>query len=150
MIRRPPESIMTATLFPNTTPFRSQCTNNLNRCRESREAPLGVAFASGDGALAGRALRQAGIQPGEERDLKRILEDPDGEVWPRFKLLHMPTEATPGTSDLICHHLPTELLWRPDCFVDTNAASRLTPLTSVRKDTSDPEIPYHHLFGSDR
>src|SRR3546814_5983455 len=63
----------------------TQFTNNLNRFLESREGLLGVAFASDDVALAGRALRQAGIQPGEERDLKRILEDPDGEVWPRFK-----------------------------------------------------------------
>src|SRR3546814_10918369 len=83
----------------------TQFTNNLNRFLESREGLLGVAFASDDVALAGRALRQDGIQPGEERDLKRILEDPDGEVWTRFKLLHMPPESTPGTQAFICQHL---------------------------------------------
>src|SRR3546814_6217505 len=77
----------------------TQFTNNLNRFLESREGLLGVAFASDDVALAGRALRQAGIQPGEERDLKRILEDPDGEVWPHFKLLHMP-RSEEHTSEL--------------------------------------------------
>src|SRR3546814_13287653 len=57
--------------------------------------------------------RRAGVVPGELRDLKRILEDPEGEVWPRFKLLHMPPEATPGTSAFICQHLTPELVWRP-------------------------------------
>ena len=76
----------------------AQFTHNLDRFLETREGLLGLAFASDDVALAERALQRAGITPGETRDLKRILEDPAGEVWPRFKLLHMPPEATPGTS----------------------------------------------------
>ncbi|HEY9536971.1 MAG TPA: VOC family protein [Kiloniellaceae bacterium] len=128
----------------------TQFTNNLNRFLESREGLLGVAFASDDVALAGRALRQAGIQPGEERDLKRILEDPDGEVWPRFKLLHMPPEATPGTSAFICQHLTPELVWRPEWCVHPNGASGLIAMTSVVKDPSALAIPYAELFGFDR
>src|SRR3546814_4839315 len=48
----------------------TQFTNNLNRFLESREGLLGIAFASDDVALAGRALRQAGMQTGEERARK--------------------------------------------------------------------------------
>src|SRR3546814_6879817 len=78
--------------------------------------------------------RRAGVVPGELRDLKRILEDPDGEVWPRFKLLHMPPEATPGTSAFICQHLTPELVWRPEWCVHPNGASGLIAMTSVVKE----------------
>src|SRR3546814_16445043 len=74
----------------------TQFTNNLNRFLESREGLLGIAFASDDVAAADRALRRAGVVPGELRDLKRILEAPEGEVWPRFTLLHMPPAAPPA------------------------------------------------------
>src|SRR3546814_17141381 len=60
----------------------TQFTNNLNRFLESRAGLLGVAFARDDVALAGRALRPAGIQPGAERDRTRPMEDPDGEACP--------------------------------------------------------------------
>lgn len=128
----------------------TQFTNNLNRFLESREGLLGIAFASDDVALAGRALRRAGVAPGEERDLKRILEDPDGEVWPRFKLLHMPPEATPGTSAFICQHLTPELVWRREWCRHDNGALGLIAMTSVVKDPSALAIPYAELFGFDR
>src|SRR3546814_20776349 len=86
----------------------------------------------------------------ELRDLKRILEDPEGEVWPRFKLLHMPPEATPGTSAFICQHLTPELVWRPEWCVHPNGASGLIAMTSVVKDPSALAIPYAELFGFDR
>src|SRR3546814_8501591 len=76
-------------------------TNNLNRFLESREGLLGIAFASDDVAAADRALRRAGVVPGELRDLKRILEDPEGEVWPRFKLLHRSEEHTSELQSLM-------------------------------------------------
>jgi catechol 2,3-dioxygenase-like lactoylglutathione lyase family enzyme len=127
-----------------------QFTNNLNRFLETREGLLGLAFASDDVALAERALRRAGVTPGEMRDLKRILEDPDGEVWPRFKLLHMPPEATPGTSAFICQHLTPELVWRPQWCRHPNGATGLVAMTSVVKDPSALAIPYAELFGFDR
>jgi catechol 2,3-dioxygenase-like lactoylglutathione lyase family enzyme len=127
-----------------------QFTNNLNRFLETREGLLGLAFASDDVVLAERALRRAGIIPGEMRDLKRILEDPDGEVWPRFKLLHMPPEATPGTSAFICQHLTPELVWKPEWCEHPNGATGLIAMTSVVKDPSALAIPYAELFGFDR
>jgi catechol 2,3-dioxygenase-like lactoylglutathione lyase family enzyme len=128
----------------------SQFTNNLNRFLETREGLLGLAFASDDVTLAERALRRAGIEPGEMRDLKRILEDPEGEVWPRFKLLHLPPEATPGTSAFICQHLTPELVWRPEWCRHANSARGLVAMTSVVKDPSALAIPYAELFGFDR
>ncbi|WP_420345122.1 VOC family protein [Pelagibius sp.] len=128
----------------------SQFTNNLNRFLESREGLLGLAFASDDVSLAARALSRAGIQPGDMRDLKRILEDPDGEVWPRFKLLHLPPEATPGTSAFVCQHLTPELVWQNGWTEHANGATGLIAMTSVVKDPSALAIPYAELFGFDR
>jgi catechol 2,3-dioxygenase-like lactoylglutathione lyase family enzyme len=127
-----------------------QFTNNLNRFLETREGLLGLAFASDDVTEAERALRRAGITPGEMRDLKRILEDPDGDVWPRFKLLHMPPEATPGTSAFICEHKTPELVWRPEWCEHPNGAVGLIAMTSVVRDPSALAIPYAELFGFDR
>ncbi|GAB4236794.1 MAG: VOC family protein [Kiloniellaceae bacterium] len=128
----------------------AQFTNNLNRFLETREGLLGLAFASDDVSLAARALQRAGIAPGEMRDLKRILEAPEGEVWPRFKLLHLPPEATPGTSAFICQHMTPDLVWRPECCVHANSATGLIAMTSVVKDPSALAIPYAELFGFDR
>ncbi|NIA71655.1 VOC family protein [Pelagibius litoralis] len=128
----------------------SQFTNNLNRFLESREGLLGLAFASDDVGLAARALHRAGIQPGDMRDLKRILEDPEGEVWPRFKLLHLPPEATPGTSAFVCQHLTPELVWQKAWTEHANGATGLIAMTSVVKDPSALAIPYAELFGFDR
>lgn len=128
----------------------TQFTNNLNRFLESREGLLGLAFASDDVVMAERALTRAGITPGEMRDLKRILEAPEGEVWPRFKLLHLPPEATPGTSAFICQHLTPELVWRREWCRHANSATGLIAMTSVVKDPSALAIPYAELFGFDR
>ncbi|WP_422365192.1 VOC family protein [Pelagibius sp.] len=128
----------------------NQFTNNLNRFLESREGLLGLAFASDDVSLAARALHHAGIQPGDMRDLKRILEDPEGEVWPRFKLLHLPPEATPGTSAFVCQHLTPELVWQRNWTEHANGATGLIAMTSVVKDPSALAIPYAELFGFDR
>src|SRR3546814_21183138 len=108
-------------------------TNNLNRFLESREGLLGIAFASDDVAAADRALRRARVVPGELRDLKRILEDPEGEVWPSFKLLHMPPEATPGTSAFLCQHLTPELVWRPQWCQQANGATGQTGRATCRE-----------------
>ena len=128
----------------------AQFTNNLNRFLETREGLLGLAFASDDVGLAARALHRAGIQPGDMRDLKRILEDPDGEVWPRFKLLHLPPEATPGTSAFVCQHLTPELVWQHGWTEHPNGATGLIAMTSVVRDPSALAIPYAELFGFDR
>ena len=128
----------------------AQFTNNLNRFLETREGLLGLAFASDDVSMAARALHRAGIVPGDMRDLKRVLEDPEGEVWPRFKLLHLPPEATPGTSAFVCQHLTPELVWQPGWIEHANGALGLIAMTSVVKDPSALAIPYAELFGFDR
>ena len=128
----------------------AQFTNNLNRFLETREGLLGLAFASDDVSMAARALHRAGIVPGDMRDLKRVLEDPEGEVWPRFKLLHLPPEATPGTSAFVCQHLTPELVWQPGWTEHANGALGLIAMTSVVKDPSALAIPYAELFGFDR
>lgn len=128
----------------------AQFTNNLNRFLETREGLLGLAFASDDVSMAARALHRAGIVPGDMRDLKRVLEDPEGEVWPRFKLLHLPPEATPGTSAFVCQHLTPELVWQPGWTEHANGAQGLIAMTSVVKDPSALAIPYAELFGFDR
>jgi catechol 2,3-dioxygenase-like lactoylglutathione lyase family enzyme len=62
----------------------AQFTNELDKFLAEREGLLGLAFATPDaGTLAG-ALRSAGLDPDEPRELNRALELPEGNVLPAF------------------------------------------------------------------
>ena len=128
----------------------SQFTNNLDKFLETREGLMGLAFATGDAAVAAERLRQAGIAAEGPKDLARLLDLPKGEAKPAFRLVYLPAEATPGLSAFICNHLTPELVRRPDWLAHANGAQAITSLTAVVEDPSALALPYGKLFGYDR
>src|SRR5215213_6771538 len=88
-----------------------------------REGPMRVAFApAGSVEEVAAAMSALGLHPSEPRALGRQLELPEGAVEPRFSLLSLPADETPGLDCFVCGHLTPELVRRPDWLTHSNGA----------------------------
>ncbi|HWK44132.1 MAG TPA: VOC family protein [Stellaceae bacterium] len=125
----------------------SQFSNNLDQFLAKREGGLGLAYATKDASASAASLADAGLTPGEARDLARQLELPEGTVLPRFKLLFPPASELPGLSSFICQHLTPELLSRPEWLAHANRIVGLQGVTVLVEDAADLVEPYERLFG---
>jgi catechol 2,3-dioxygenase-like lactoylglutathione lyase family enzyme len=126
-----------------------QFTNGLDRFLDRREGLLGLAFASDDGAETHRRLAAAGLHPDGPKDLKRILELPDGEALPVFQLVFLPPAETPGLQAFICHHLTPALVRRPSWLAHANGAERLADVTVVVDRPGEAVLGYAPMVGPD-
>ena len=113
-----------------------------------REGAMSLAFApDGSGEAARDALAGRGLHPGEPRALGRQLELPDGTVVPRFSLLDLAAEETPGLDCFVCGHLTPELIRRAEWLAHPNGAVGLRGIHVLVEDTA-PLLPaYDRLLG---
>ena len=113
-----------------------------------REGPMAVAFAPAEAPeRVAEALAALGLHPGEPRALGRQLELPEGTVVPRFSLLSLPPEETPGLDCFVCGHLTPGLVRRPEWLSHPNGAVGLRSIYLIVEDTA-PLLPaYDRLFG---
>jgi hypothetical protein len=125
----------------------AQFTNNLDRFLSMREGLLGFAFGTQDAFTAATLLRENGIAADGPKDLSRLLELPEGEVMPRFSLVMLPPDATPGLSTFVCQHLTPKLIRRPEWLHHANGATGLTALTAVVEEPPALADAYERLFG---
>lgn len=126
----------------------SQFVNQLDEFLETRgEGLLGAALVGDDLERAADQLRTAGVEVGAPQDLKRTLELEEGDVLPRFQLLHLPPEATPALRAFICKHLTPELVWQRPWLDHPNGARRIAALTVVVDDPGAVGVPYADIFG---
>jgi len=114
-----------------------------------REGVMAAAFAPAAGleelraALLGRQLH-----PSEPRSLGRRLELPEeGSVMPRFSLMSLPGQETPGLDSFICAHLTPELMRRPEWLKHPNGAFGLRGIHVLVEGTAELLEPYDRLFG---
>lgn len=114
-----------------------------------REGARAVAFAPAGSADDARSeLLARGLHPSELRALGRQMELPEGALIPRFNLVGLAAEDTPGLpNSFICGHLTPELMRRPEWLVHPNGANRLRGVY-VLVEHSAPLLPaYDRLFG---
>ena len=128
----------------------TQFSNDLDKFLAKREGLLGLAFATGDAEAAAKRLKAAGIAAEAPRELTRLLEMPDGDQSPEFRLVHLPAAATPGIPTFVCQHLTPALVWQGGWAQHPNGATGLASLTTVVEDPAAVAIPYGELFGFDR
>ena len=113
-----------------------------------REGPMRVAFApSGSVEEVAGAMTALGLHPGEPRALGRQLELPEGTVMPRFSLMSLPADETPGLDCFVCGHLTPELVRRPEWLAHPNGALGMQSLHLVVEDTAALLPAYDRLFG---
>jgi catechol 2,3-dioxygenase-like lactoylglutathione lyase family enzyme len=113
------------------------------------EGPRAVAFApAGSAEDARSALLERGLHPSELRALGRRMELPEHLLTPRFSLVGLAAEDTPGLpNSFVCAHLTPELMRRPEWLVHPNGANRLQDVHVVVEHTT-PLLPaYDRLFG---
>lgn len=126
----------------------SQFLNGLDETLATRgEGLSAAAFVGNDLARSARLLGEAKVRVGEPQDLKRTIEAPDGELLPRFQLLHLPREATPGLPAFICKHHTPELVWQRGWSDQPNGARRIAGLTVIVDDPGAVAVPYADIFG---
>ena len=113
-----------------------------------REGLMGVAFAPvGSAEEARAALSRRGLHPGEPRPLARQIELPDGTALPRFSLISLPCEETPGLDCFVCDHLTPELMRRPEWLDHPNGAIGLKAVHVLVESTAPLLAAYDRLFG---
>jgi len=124
----------------------SQFTNNLDVfLKENGEGLLGMAFAGPDADKTYQVLKDLGAQP--PKDLSRLLELPEGTVEPRFKLVHVPAEATPGLRGFFCQHLTPEMMRRPEWLIHANGSTGLASATIGVSEIDSAATSYARIFG---
>jgi hypothetical protein len=118
---------------------------------EKREGLMAVGFApAGPPEAARAALSAAGLHPLEPWALSRALELPEGTATPRFSLMTLPPDETPGLDGFICAQLTPELMRRPEWLQHPNGADRIIGIHVLVAETA-PLLPaYDRLFGLHR
>ena len=110
----------------------AQFLNRLDTLLETRgEGLLGLAFAAASSSDVHAAFPDITQPP---KDLGRLLELPEGDVTPRFSLVHFNPEATPGLATFSCTHLTPEMLRRPEWLDHPNGAIGLDGVTVAAAD----------------
>ena len=113
-----------------------------------REGLMAAAFApAGAPEDVRAALLARGLRPSEPRPLGRELKLPEGTVVPRFSLLSLPADETPGLDCFICAHLTPELMRRPEWLQHPNGALGLKGIHVLVESTAALLEPYDRLFG---
>ena len=114
-----------------------------------REGARAVAFApTGTAEDARSALLERGLHPSELHALGRQMELPEGPSIPRFSLIGLTAEESPGLpGSFICAHLTPELMRRPEWLAHPNGANGLRGIHVLVEQTA-PLLPaYDRLFG---
>lgn len=127
----------------------AQYTAGLEDFLKEGEGALKIVPRSDDIEVTREHLVEAGYEPEEIRDLGRSLEMPEGDVTPRFKLVHVPAEKTPGLSTFICQHLTPELVWRPEWMSHPNSAKAVHAYTILHDEPETLADVYERFFGFD-
>ncbi|WP_366552918.1 VOC family protein [Aquibaculum sediminis] len=129
----------------------SQFTNNLDRFLEERsEGLLAGAYRSSDidGDVA--ELRRRGLTVDGPKDLARIIEHPDGELRPRFRLMHFDPASRPGFLAFASQHLTPEMVWQAPWMEHANGARAITGFLAVAEDLEAAERAGVAWFGDEQ
>lgn len=114
----------------------------LNDFIRTREGFLKLALRSDDADLTARHLKDAGFDMLPVQDLARLLEMPEGDVRPSFKLLHPTGGNLPGLSGFLCQHLTPDLVWRPEWMVHENGAKAVHAYVILHEDPESLAADY--------
>ncbi len=121
---------------------------NLDAFLARREGLMAIAFAPAATPEQTRAaLRRLQLHPSEPRLLGRQIELPEGPVVPRFSLISLPADETPGLDCFICAHLTPELMRRSEWLAHANGANGLKGIHVLVETTTPLLLPYDRLFG---
>lgn len=115
---------------------------------DRREGVMAAAFApAGTAEEARAALLRRGLHPSEPRPLARRTELQAETLMPRFSLVSLPPQETPGLDCFLCSHLTPELMRRREWLAHPNGAQRLNAIHVLVDSTTPLLAAYDRLFG---
>lgn len=126
----------------------AQFTNKLDQFLKLREGLMGLAFSAEKAEAVSDALDAEAIKYKGPADLSRLLELPEGDVEPAFKLVHL-NGATPGVSSFVCQHLTRDLVWRPEWTGHANGVTGIEAMTVVVDDAAAIRPSWERLLGDE-
>lgn len=106
-----------------------------------------IAFAVRDADETAEALKASGYDIRGPIDLHRPLELPEGDVEPRFRLIHLPEGAAPVINGFICHHETPEIVRTPEWLEHANGVTGIASLVSVSENPAALAETFQKLFG---
>lgn len=107
------------------------------------------AFSVADVDAAVTAFSEAGYKTRGPLDLRRPLELPEGEVEPRFSLIHFDGGEMPLLNGFICYHETPEITRRPDWLTHANGVRRIIGIFGVADDATDVLPHWQRTLGQD-
>jgi hypothetical protein len=127
---------------------QSDFVQSLDAFLARREGPMAMAFAPAATPEETRAaLLRHHLHPSKPRPLGRQIELPEGPVIPRFSLISLPPDETPGLDCFICAHLTPELMRQPNWLLHPNGATALQSVHVLVENTPSLLPAYDRLFG---
>lgn len=108
-----------------------------------------VAFAAPEVDATVAALKHNGYGVRGPIDLHRPLELPEGEVEPRFRLVHFEDQAsTPGLHGFICHHTTPEITRGDPAWLEhSNGVRSVASVTAISDDPAALADGWRKLLG---
>lgn len=129
----------------------TQFTNNLDKFLTERgEGLLGLAYRSSDVEADITALRSRGLTVEGPQNLERIIEHPEGELRPRFRLMHFEPGSRPGLLAFACQHLTPEMVWQQPWLQHPNGARAITRVVAIAEDLGKAAASGRAWFGEAR
>jgi catechol 2,3-dioxygenase-like lactoylglutathione lyase family enzyme len=111
-----------------------------------RDGLAAVAFSTDDANAAYEALRQAGIGADEPVDFSRPVQAANGLRDARFRIVQLPTDATPAMRTFLCQHFTPELVWLPEYLEHPLGARGIVGLTIASADPAAAASAYGALL----
>lgn len=123
-------------------------TAGLDRILDRREGLTKIVAKSQDAAATHAWAAGAGFDPQPVQALARVLELPEGEVRPEFRLVHFNPARTPGLDGFACEHLTAGLVWRDDWRVHANGATGVSAYWIAMDDPARARPAQERLWGA--
>lgn len=125
----------------------SRYTHNLDKFLEEREGLMGVAFATRGSAESYATAKASGLAPTALKELTRRFALPEGDAFPKFRLVYLSEADAPGLlTSVICEHLTPELIRRPEWLTHANGVRAVLDQTTVVTDLAAARAAYERLF----
>lgn len=111
------------------------------------EGLAGLALACSDVDRANDRLAACGLSTEPPLEFSRSVPHPQGERPARFRIVQLPTAATPGARTFVCQHFTPDLVWQPQWRSHANTASGIAAVAIAVEDVDAAAGAYARVFG---
>lgn len=105
-----------------------------------------MALATDDALGAHAELDAAGLVPSTPVDFSRPVILPEGTRDASFRIVHLPSEVSPGSRTFVCQHFSRDVVWRPEYVTHPLGVTGIAGLAVISGDVPGTAEKYAALF----